>query len=96
MNSGMERCAQIELLLRSQVDEAIRVQEQRLHEYENILRQVSHEHSCPADADRLQEAFEQELAARNATWRAMQRLSDFQDFGWIPEDLQPKIAQASA
>lgn len=92
----MEYREHIESILSSQIEEAIRVQEQRLHEYQEILSHVPHEHSCQADVDRLLEALLQENAARNATWRAIQRLSDFQDLGWIPEDLQPKLARASA
>lgn len=83
----MDERAKVESILRSEVDQAIRYQKQRAREYQEVLSHVSHNHSSPEDADRIQEAFLQELAARNATWRATQRLSDFENFGWIPDDL---------
>jgi len=83
----MDGHAKVESVLRSELDQAIRYQQQRAREYQEVLHHVSHNHSSREDADRVQEAFLQELAARNATWRAMQRLSDFENFGWIPDDL---------
>lgn len=83
----MELHAKIEAILRSELEQAIRYQDQRSRDYQEVLGHVSPDHSSREDADRVQEAVLQELAARNVTWRAAQRLSDFENFGWIPDDL---------
>lgn len=95
--TGMDKQPNIESVLSAQLEQAIRYQEQRAREYEEVLRHVSHNHSSREDAERVQQAFLRELAARKATWRATQRLSDFENFGWIPDDLgrSPALANAS-
>ena len=86
----MNSRAKIESILRSELDRAIRCQWEREHAYRDILIHVPHEGSSAADADHLQAAFLSEMAARNETWRARQRLSDFLEYGWIPDDLRRK------
>jgi hypothetical protein len=84
-------------LLQSELDRAILCQEQRGVEYQRILHRLSREHTCSRDADSLQRAFLAEMAARSAMWKALQRLTEFEQSGAIPQDLDvsPKPARAA-
>jgi hypothetical protein len=78
---------QIVSMLRSEVDQATLLQEQRRMEYQNILRKLCHENSSPEDADSLQQACLAEAAARDGAWKSLQRLNDFLEHGVTPKDL---------
>ncbi len=77
----------VESMLQAELDDALRRQEERRIAYEYIRGHVSHERSGLEDADRLERASLAEIAARNAAWRALDRLTEFRKTGVIPPDL---------
>lgn len=84
----------IATILRAELDRAILCQEQRAMEYQLILHQLNHESSCPHDADRVEEAYLAEMAARDAAWKALERFTAFDQFGVIPTELPLEPAKA--